>query len=135
MAPPGDWDTLPFDARREHMTRHVIGPMTDLFVAYDATRFDDFSCATCHGEGAARGDFAMPNPALPVVYPSGTVGQQQMVQQFSDGARFMFQRVISAMQTLLGEEPYDPATGEGMSCFACHARASEDDPLNVPASE
>ena len=132
VGPERPWEDLTFDERRAHMGRHVMPVMTDLFVAYDSARYADFSCATCHGEGVANGDFAMPNPALPTVYPSGTLGQRQMVDDNPEGARFMFSRVIPAMQTLLGREPYDPATGTGMSCFTCHPSAAADDPLAAP---
>lgn len=129
VGPPAPWPELSTDARRAHMAAHVSPAMGALFREWDATRFDDFGCATCHGTDARERSFAMPNHALPALYPSGSIGQRQTVDRFPDGARFMFNRVMPAMQTLLGAAPYDTATGEGFTCFACHPHAADSDPL------
>ncbi len=134
VPPERPWAELSTDERRAHMARHVVPVMSELFAEYDPERFADVSCGTCHGEGARERGFAMPNPDLPTLYPTGSIGQVQTVERFPEGARFMFSRVMPAMQTLLGAETYDPATGEGFSCYACHPRGADDDPLSAPAS-
>jgi len=132
--PERPWAELSMDERRAHMGRHVVPVMSELFAGYDAERFPDVSCGTCHGETAHERNFAMPNPDLPPLYPTGSIGQYQTVERFPDGARFMFSRVLPAMQTLLDAEEFDPATGEGFSCYGCHPHASDDDPLSAPAT-
>ena len=133
VPPERPWAELSHDERRAHMARHVVPVMSELFAGYDEERFADLSCATCHGEGAAERGFAMPNPDILPLYPTGTIGQYQAVERYPEGVRFMYSQVVPAMQTLLGAPEFDAATGEGFTCFACHTHAAADDPLNVPA--
>ncbi|AKF05117.1 hypothetical protein [Sandaracinus amylolyticus] len=121
--PPRPWAELSRDERAAHMAREVLPRMTDLFVAYDPSRYDAFTCATCHGEGAREREYAMPNPALLPLWPTGTEGQHQTVRDHPEGVRFMYSRVMPAMQALLGAPEFDASTGEGFSCFACHPHA------------
>ncbi|UJR82259.1 hypothetical protein [Sandaracinus amylolyticus] len=121
--PPRPWAELTRDERTAHMTREVLPRMTELFAAYDATRYDAFTCATCHGEGAREHDYAMPNPALLPLHPTGSEGQHQTVRDHPEGVRFMYSRVMPAMQALLGAPEYDASTGEGFSCYAWHPHA------------
>lgn len=131
--PERPWAELSTDERRAHMARHVVPVMSELFAGYDAERFADVSCETCHGSGASERGFAMPSPDLLPLYPTGSIGQYQMVSQYPLGVRFMFSEVVPAMRTMLGASEYDAATGEGFSCFACHPHAAEDDPLSAPS--
>ena len=131
--PDRPWAELSMDERRAHMARHVVPVMTELFAGYDAERFPDVSCETCHGSGAAERAFAMPNPDLLALYPTGSIGQYRMVETYPLGVRFMFSEVVPAMRTMVGASEYDAATGEGFSCFACHPHAPEDDPLSAPS--
>jgi hypothetical protein len=71
-------------------------------------------------------NFAMPNPAIMPLHPTGTPEQLQMVEEQREMVTFMFQRVMPRMQELLGAEPYDATTGGGFSCYACHTRAGDD---------
>ncbi len=131
--PPRPWAELDRDERRAHMVQHVLPTASDLFTSWDAERYGDFSCGTCHGADASARDFAMPNPGLIAVYPTGTVGQLQLVAERTEACTFMYSRLVPAVQTMLGASDYDPATREGFSCFSCHPRAADDDPLNRPA--
>ena len=124
-APPRPWAELSHDERSAHMAREVLPRMTDLFAAYDPARYDAFTCATCHGEGAREREYAMPNPALLPLHPTGSEGQHQTVRDHPDGVRFMYNRVMPTMQALLGAPEYDASTGEGFSCYACHPHAAE----------
>jgi hypothetical protein len=112
------------------MTRYVAPAMADLFAAYDGERYAGFGCATCHGPDASARHYEMPNPSLPVLYPTGTVGQMQTVDRYPDGVRFMYNQVTPAMRQLLGAPEFDEATHAGFTCFACHPGAAPDDPLN-----
>lgn len=105
------------------MSREVLPRMTDLFAAYDASRFGDFSCATCHGADARERDYAMPNPSLLPLHPTGSEGQHQTVRDYPEGVRFMYNHVMPTMQALLGAPEFDASTGEGFSCYACHPHA------------
>lgn len=120
--PPAPWSTMGFEARKAHMTTRVLPRMTRLFQAYDAKRFARVTCETCHGAGAEQRAYRMPNPGLLPLYPSGHPEQLELVRRQPETVRFMFNRVVPEIQALLGAEPYDPTTGTGLSCFACHPR-------------
>lgn len=130
--PERPWEELSMDERRAHMARHVLPVMGELFADYDADRFGDLSCDTCHGEDAAARDFAMPNPSLLALYPTGSMGQYQMVERYPMGVQFMYSQVVPAMRTMLGAAEYDATTHEGFSCYACHPHAPDGDPLSLP---
>jgi len=130
--PDRPWAELDQQARAHHMSRHVVPAMSELFLAYDAERFGELGCPTCHGADARERHYAMPNPSLPVLYPTGSVGQHRTVAQFPDGVRFMYNEVMPAMRQLVGAPEYDESTHEGFTCFGCHVRAADDDPLSQP---
>ncbi|MCZ7678181.1 MAG: hypothetical protein M5U28_05180 [Sandaracinaceae bacterium] len=67
----------------------------------------------------------MPSPALPALYPTGSPEQHQMVREHGETVRFMFNRVLPPMQTLLGAADFDAETQQGFSCYACHPHAGE----------
>ncbi len=135
VPPPATWSSMSPAARRAHMVQHVLPRASELFTGWDGTRYGGtFSCTTCHGADAEARSFAMPNPALLALYPTGTVGQEQVLAQYTEACTFMYSRLVPSMQTMLGAETFDPATGRGFTCFSCHPRAAEDDPLNRPAS-
>ncbi len=132
--PPRPWAEMDRDARRAHMVQHVLPAATDLFTGWNAERYGDFSCATCHGADASTRDFAMPNPALITLYPTDTLGQQQVLAQHTEACTFMYSRLVPAVSTLLGASEYDPTTHEGFTCFSCHPQGADDDPLSRPAT-
>lgn len=122
-APPAPWAELSFDDRKAHMAHEVLPAMASVFESYDQEAYAGFSCDGCHGDDMRERGFAMPSPALPALYPTGTPEQRQMVREHPRMVRFMFNRVLPTMQKLLGAEPFDEETGRGFSCFACHPRA------------
>lgn len=105
------------------MVREVLPRMSALFAAYDGERYAEFECATCHGEDARERDFAMPNPSILPLHPTGSAGQHQTVRDHPEGVRFMYNQVLPTMQALLGASAFDEATGAGFTCFACHTHA------------
>lgn len=104
--------------RLQHMKTVVAPKMKTVFQAFDAEDFKDFSCVTCHGEGAKAGRFTMPNPALPKL----TVADKfkKHMEEHPKETRFMMDKVVPEMAGLLGMQPYNPTTHEGFGCFACH---------------
>ena len=123
--PPKPWIEMDFDERKTYMSEKVMPVMAPMFQSYDPGEFAAFSCDTCHGDDMRERAFAMPNPGLPALYPTGTPEQRQMVEEHPEMVRFMFNDVLPTMQTLLGAEAVDEETGLGFSCFACHPRAGE----------
>lgn len=122
-SPPKAWAEMTRGERQSWMVAEVLPRMAPLFEEYDAQRFADFDCAGCHGDDAAARNWAMPNPNIMALHPTGSPEQLRMVEEQRPMVTFMFQKVLPTMQTLLGAEAYDAETGTGFSCYACHPRA------------
>ena len=125
-SPPSEWEAMSHEEQAGWMSAEVLPRMRTMFQGYDEERYASVSCATCHGPGAASGEFDMPTNSLPALPPTGSPEQQQMVQQYGPMLRFMYSHVLPTMQTLVGGEDYDEETQEGFSCFACHPHQGDE---------
>jgi len=125
-SPPTPWEEMSMDDRRRWMGTEVLPRMAPLFEEHDAERFGGFGCESCHGDDMVDRSFEMPNPGILALHPTGSEEQQQMVQEHPEMVRFMFNRVVPTMQTLLGAPDFDVATGEGFSCYYCHPRGGDE---------
>jgi hypothetical protein len=128
-APPGasgdapaaaskSFDDMDHRERTELMKTVVVPKMKPLFEGFDAEHFADFSCVTCHGPGAKRGEFDMPNADLPKLPAKGAF--DALMEEKPEVMEFMSKHVLPDMASALGEAPFDPSTGEGFSCYDCH---------------
>ena len=63
--PDVPFDDLDHDQQIQFMKERVVPTMAPLFQQHDAEEFKDFGCKTCHGPGAEKGEFEMPNNELP----------------------------------------------------------------------
>lgn len=126
-SPPKPWEEMSYGEKQDWMGAEVLPRMAPLFEEFDPERFANFSCDGCHGSYANGRNFEMPNPDILTLHPSGSPEQQQMVQDHPQMVRFMFNRVVPTMQTLLGAPDYDAETQTGFTCFACHPSAATDD--------
>ena len=124
--PPEQWELMSKDERGEHMVASVMPTMGKLFEGHDPARYSDFACTTCHGGDAMDRGFAMPNPSLPSVYPLQAPERQQSMRDQPNVVRFMSDRVVPTMATLLQLPASDSASENAVSCFSCH-------PLGQPA--
>ena len=131
------WETMEHGDQMAWMDQEVRPRMATMFQEFDSERYAEFTCATCHGEGASEHGFAMPSNSLPALHATGTPEQQQMVSQYNSMIRFMFQRVLPTMQTLVGGAEYDEETQEGFSCYSCHPHAGDEGstPLSLDMPE
>ena len=107
------------------MAEAVLPYFRALFQEYDPERYADFGCGTCHGADMHERAFAMPNPELMPLHPSGTEEQRRMVEEHPRMVRFMFNHVVPAARAAVDGAPYDPETREGFGCFSCHPSAGE----------
>lgn len=106
------------DERLQLMRSVVVPEMTIVFQGHDAEHFAEVNCATCHGPGAGKGEFEMPSEALPKLPAHGAF--QALKETNGKMVEFMAMQVVPKMASLLGEEPFDPATGNGFGCYDCH---------------
>ncbi|MEZ4335365.1 MAG: hypothetical protein R3B82_01955 [Sandaracinaceae bacterium] len=113
------WADMDQEQRAAFMSEVVVPEMRPLFQEVDAERYAEFGCRTCHGENARDVSFEMPNGVAPLQHSQiGAIFQSEEPM-----AQMMTQRVWPRMAELLGEPQFDPQTGEGFSCFDCHATA------------
>jgi type IV secretory pathway VirB10-like protein len=115
---PRDWDALTEDQKKEIMKTEVLPKMKGLFQEFDAKRFADVKCTTCHGPGAMQGKFDMPNPKLPKLDPKN--GFEKHKKKDAKILAFMMEHVVPEMAKIINEPVYDPATQKGFGCSECH---------------
>ncbi|MGH7437558.1 MAG: hypothetical protein ACRENE_17920, partial [Polyangiaceae bacterium] len=103
-----------------YMKSAVMPKMGPMFHDFDAKMFAEPRCTTCHGEGAKKGEFKMPNAKLPQL-PGTPEGFKALKDKKPKVVDFMVE-VEKTMAGLLGEQPFDPATKAGFGCFNCHTK-------------
>ncbi len=114
------WAQMDEGERMEHMGAVVMPRMKAVFQAHDAERFADFGCATCHGEGANSGDFAMPSASLPQLDAAKFYKQHRKHQP--DMVALMWKKVEPAMGEALA---VTYGFGGEVSCNGCHVVINE----------
>lgn len=114
----GQWETLDDTQRAGFMKNVVLPHMTNVLAEFpDEFNAADITCETCHGSGAAKGEFHMPNPELPTLTPAAV---QSPDDDHKAIVEFMAQRVTPEMATLLGKPTWSPENPEGFGCGGCH---------------
>ena len=115
---PKVWADMNLDERKMHMGTVVYPNMKSVFAAYDAERFGDFKCQTCHGDDMVEVNFKMPNSLTPL---SATDPWQSAVDMDEDMAKFMAAQVVPKMGEDLHMSVEQDGSGE-MNCFSCHLK-------------
>jgi hypothetical protein len=106
-------------ARGKYMKEVVLPKMKEVFTAFDAAKYGDMKCVTCHGSSAMKGDFTMPNPELPPL-PGDMEKFKAWAAKKPQMTEFMAKHVKPEMAKLLNEPAFDPATNKGFGCGECH---------------
>src|SRR6187551_1777504 len=92
------------------MKKNVVPEMGPVFKAFDAKRYAEFSCKTCHGP-----KFKLPKDFLPKL----TFNKEGKLISPSDEpalAKFMGEEVAPHMAAAMGLKPFDMATHTGFGC-------------------
>jgi len=114
-----DWKSMDKKARKAYMKTKVMPEMKKAFQTYDPKRYKSFTCVTCHGEGAVKGDFKMPNAKLPRL-PKEMAGFKALGEKKPEAMKFMGGEVKPKMAALLNMPEYKPENPTGFGCNACH---------------
>jgi hypothetical protein len=114
VLPDVPFEELDHDQRIAFMKQTVVPTMMPLFQQHDPEEFEDFGCKTCHGDGAERGEFHMPNDALPKLNFSN------MSKFEADDVEWMTRTVKPTMARLLREAEYSAQNPQGFGCLHCH---------------
>ncbi|WP_438021033.1 hypothetical protein WMF18_19060 [Sorangium sp. So ce315] len=118
------WKDMSFEERNEFMTDVVLPRMIEVFAEYDA-KYENMTCATCHGSDGAAHGYAMPTPQITPL-PTTPDGFLEWVADPTHPEReafgtFMYERVTPEMAALLEIPRFDPMTEAGeFSCHYCH---------------
>ncbi len=96
-----DFDKLSHEEQVDFMKKQVVPTMRPLFQAFDAKKYANFGCKTCHGKNAKENKFKMPT-AGPC--RSSTSSGAQGGQAGSEGRRVDGQVVVKPEMAKLFQE-------------------------------
>ncbi len=111
--PEQPWSTMSHDDKEMDMIARFLPITKEMFQEYDASRFADFGCESCHGTDMREREFAMPSAQLPAVPAAGTPAYQNMASALPEMTHFMEEQVTPTMGTMLG-------MGDTFTCNGCH---------------
>ena len=106
------WAEMTEGQKTSFMANEVTPAMAAIFKAYDAEKYADFSCETCHGAYAEGSGYEMPSPSNGLAKPPPPVTA-------GPNAEFMYNEVLPKMAELLDTEVND-GSNDGFSCYGCH---------------
>jgi hypothetical protein len=119
-----DWANMSFDQRKKLMKSSVFPQLKKAFQSFDAKKYEKFTCATCHGDGATDGKFKMPNAQLPKLPPpTDRAAFAALQQKKPEVVKFMGTVVTPKVAQLLGLSEWSPQNPKGFGCYACHTSA------------
>jgi hypothetical protein len=126
VGPPGvAWKDMTKKQRGRYMSKVVMPVMEPLFKDFDAKRYAEFGCDTCHGKGADAGTFEMPNPdLLAIPGPDDPEAFAPIFEKQPEMVKFMGGKVMPEMARLLGREPFDYQNPkpDAFGCLGCHTK-------------
>jgi hypothetical protein len=101
------------DQQIAFMKKNVVPEMEPVFKGYNAKRYAEFGCKTCHGP-----KFREPKDFLPkLTFKDGKLTAFADKPEIS---KFMAEQVVPHMATAMGLKPYDVTTHQGFGCNGCH---------------
>ena len=112
-----DFDKLDHKAQAQFMKDHVVDDMRVAFQTFDAKKYKNFDCKTCHGKDPKATHFKMPTPDLPKLdFAAIQAGKQK-----PKTVEFMEKTVKPQMAKILHQTEFDPVTKTGQfGCLECH---------------
>ncbi len=90
--------------------------LAPMFKKHDEKKFAEFGCRTCHGTGADRSEYHMPNDKLPKLNLADLSKFQPR------DVEFMQTEVKPTMARLLKEPEWTPENTDGFGRLECHPK-------------
>jgi hypothetical protein len=118
---PGEWATWSHEQKLAYMKSGFIEAERAIFATWEPVRFKELTCRNCHGPGVVDGNFRLPNPDLPHLYP-GADGFKELAAHEPEVLAFMQKRLVPETARLLGVPAFDFEAHTGFSCYQCHVR-------------
>jgi hypothetical protein len=117
------WKQMNYSEKEWYMVGKVHPVMRQVFQTFNEKKYEGekFECTPCHGEHPEARKYKMPSDHLSKVPAFGSADWKAM--ENSRIFKFMNISVTPSMGKLLGEQPWNPETGEGYSCWGCHPKA------------
>ena len=111
---PATWsDDMAKEQKVAFMKKKVVPATAPVFQAQDPEA-KAFGCKSCHGP-----EMKDPQEFLPKL-----TMKDGKITSFADKpevSKFMMEKVVPAMASAMGMQPFDPATKQGFGCGGCHA--------------
>ena len=115
-APAFDFNKLSHDEKVAFMKKNVLPAMKTAFQKFDAKKYKNFNCKTCHGKNADKNKFKQPNADIPKLDFAKLKAKKQNPKM----AKFMEDTVKPEMAKILQMPEYDDTHKDGFGCLACH---------------
>jgi len=116
VLPDVPFDELDHDQRFDFMKQVVVPTLGPMFKRHDKQKFAQFGCKTCHGKGADRGEYHMPNDDLPKLNLADLSKYKQA------DIEFMQNDVLPTMARLVKRSVWTPEDTDGFGCLECHPK-------------
>lgn len=114
VLPDVPFEKLDHDQQIQFMKEKVVPTMAPIFKEHDPKEFAEFGCKTCHGDGAEKGEFDMPNAGLP------KLDFANMGKFKKEDLEWMGTKVKPTMAKLLQEPEMTQESPVGFGCLGCH---------------
>jgi hypothetical protein len=118
------WKDLTYDQKKTFMKDEVVPTMKPIFKAFDAKKFRNVACTTCHGDDGPDRKYKMPSNGIHPLPNSKEAFEAKLKAEptWPKWTKFMSEKVEPAMGKLLAVEVFNPAkpVKGAFSCAACH---------------
>jgi mono/diheme cytochrome c family protein len=118
------WKELTYEQKRAYMKGAVVPKMKPIFQAFDAKKFKNVTCQTCHGDDGPERKYKMPSNGIHPLPNTKEAFEAKLKAEptWPKWTEFMTQKVEPAMGKLLAIPVFDPKKPvEGaLSCANCH---------------
>ena len=116
VLPDVPFDKLDHEQKIAFMKQKVMPALKPVFQNHDPKMFAEFTCKTCHGDGAKEGKFDMPNAKLP------KLNFADMSKFKKEDLEWMGKEVLPTMAKTLDMPMYTKENPTGFGCLECHTQ-------------